>query len=172
MPKSNNKSLTLALRKNVKDEDKTHIRAILESSGYFKSFEIDTALELVDERLFKGLSSGYHFLLVDKDGRTVGFACYGPIACTEGSYDLYWIAVAESYHGQGIGGYLLGSTENHIRFLGGQRIYIETSGRADYEDTRRFYLQKGYIREAVLPDFYTGGDDKYIYCKRLPLAGT
>ena len=33
----------------------------------------------------------------------VGYACYGPIACTVASYDLYWIAVDPQFQRHGIG---------------------------------------------------------------------
>ena len=54
---------------------------------------------------------------------------------------------------------------------GGRRVYVETSGRAQYEPTRRFYEACGYAREAVLTDFYAPGDDKVIYGQSLVKIG-
>ena len=95
----------------------------------------------------------------------MGYTSYGPIACTRTSFDLYWIVVAGSYRGKGLGKQLLDASEKAIRGLGGNRVYIETSMRELYEPTRGFYLARGYSPVAVLDDFYAPGDAKVIYLK-------
>ena len=65
---------------------------------------------------------------------------------------------------RGIGKALLQMSEEIIS-KGGQRIYVETSSRAQYEPTRKFYRSCGYQEEAMLSDFYAPGDDKVIYVK-------
>ena len=76
------------------------ISAGTESTGVFSPGEIQIAVELADERLAKGEASGYYFVFAEEDGQVRGYACYGPIALTVGSYDLYWIAVAKSTRGR------------------------------------------------------------------------
>ena len=125
------------------------------------------AVELVQENLSKGESSGYYFLFVEINERVVGYCCYGPIPCTKESYDLYWIAVLHEFRGQGIGRELLASTEKKIGEMGGRRIYVDTSSLDQYEPTRSFYRAKGYKEEAALKDFYSPEDDKIIYVKQL-----
>ncbi len=154
-------------RYQVTPKDSDHVRAIVESTGFFGPHEVDVAVELVDERLEEGPSSGYHFVFAECDGRTVGYACYGPIAVTIGSYDLYWIAVDQSCQGKGLGKVLLAEAERLIGAEGGRRLYIETSCRAQYASTRIFYERCGYQKEALLKDFYAAGDDKAIYSKAL-----
>ena len=95
------------LRSQVTPSDRDAVRRIVETTGFFRADEVDVAVELVDEALAKGEASGYHFVFAEVDGIVVGYACYGPIACTLGSYDLYWIAVDPSRQGQGIGQILL-----------------------------------------------------------------
>lgn len=153
------------LRTDVLPRDRDAVRRIVASTGFFSDAEIDVAVELVDERLAKGPASGYDFVFADQGGRTVGYACFGPIACTIASFDLYWIAVEESCRGQGLGRILLEDSERRIIAAGGRRIYIETSNRPQYLPTRGFYLRCGYREEAVLPEFYGPGDDKVIYGK-------
>jgi ribosomal protein S18 acetylase RimI-like enzyme len=97
----------------------------------------------------------------------LGYACYGPIGCTIGSYDLYWIAVDPTRQGQGIGRMLVEETERRIQNAGGRHIYIETSGRPQYTPTRQFYERCGYELGAVLKDFYDQDDDKWIWKKAL-----
>lgn len=96
-----------------------------------------------------------------------GYTCWGPIACTQGSYDIFWIAVDPRLQGKGLGKLLMQATESRIQMSGGRRIYLETSGRPDYLPTRRFYDRCGYEIVATLSDFYATGDDKVILVKRL-----
>ncbi len=148
--------------------DRKRVREIIASSGFFSHEEIEVADELVQERLGKGISSGYLFLFAEVEGRVVGYACYGPIPCTLQSYDLYWIAVEETLRGAGVGRELLRRSEQAMARAGGTRIYVETSSREQYGSTRAFYDACGYGEAAVLEDFYSPGDHKVIYLKVLP----
>jgi ribosomal protein S18 acetylase RimI-like enzyme len=51
--------------------------------------------------------------------------------------------------------------------MGGERLVLETSGRPDYERSRRFYERAGFTVQGRIPDFYKPGDDCLIYCKIL-----
>ncbi len=157
--------ISVVLREEVRSSDPQRVREITESSGFFYAEEIDTAVELVEERLAKGIKSGYHFIFADDGQLTLGYSCFGPIACTKASFDLYWIAVAGDARGKGLGTKLIEASESAIRSLGGSRIYVETSSRALYDPTRAFYLARGYAEEAKLADFYGPGDAKVIYVK-------
>ena len=145
-------------RSEVRSADRQAVRAILESTGFFHPEEVTVAVELVKERLQRGLSSGYHFEFAELGG---------PIACTRASYDLFWIGVHQEHRRSGLGRRLLARAEEHIRRLGGQRLYVETSSRAQYSPTRAFYLACGYHLEAELADFYAPGDGKTIFVKVL-----
>ena len=154
-------------RYEVRPEDREHVRRIVASTGFFNPAEIDVAVELVHERLTRGAASGYHFVFLERDGEVLGYACYGPIAGTAASFDLYWIAVDHSIRRRGLGQLLMAETERLIHQAGGRRVYIETSRRSQYAPTRRFYERSGYRVEAMLKDFYAPGDDKAIYVKAL-----
>ncbi len=161
-------SADVSFRDQARPADGAAVRRILESTGFFYEHETAVAVELVDERLAKGEASGYHFLFAeDAGGNVLGYTCFGPIACTVGSFDLFWIAVHNDCRGQGLGQRLLRETERRTAGMGGRRIYIETSGRDQYEPTRAFYRRCGYVQEAVLAEFYGPGDDKTIYVKAL-----
>jgi len=155
----------ITIRNSVEQADMERIRSITESTGFFYPDEVDTAVELIEDRLVKGPRCGYHFLFAEEDGRTVGYTSYGPIACTRTSYDLYWIVVAGDFRGKGLGTRLLEASERAISALGGNRVYIETSMRPFDEPTRAFYIARGYTQAAVLDDFYAPGDAKVIYVK-------
>lgn len=156
---------TIVIRSQPLESDSPAIRAIVSSSGFFSAAEIDVAVELIDDRLTKGEKSDYRFLFADADGELVGYTCFGEIACTVGSYDLYWIAVHERARGMGLGRRLDEETANVIRSIGGRRVYAETSGRTQYEPTRAFYRACGYFEEARFADFYAPGDDKVVFTK-------
>ncbi len=157
----------IELRCDVRADDREAVRWLVESTGVFSPVEIDVAVELIDDRIQRGQASDYHFVFADIDGRTVGYTCYGPIALTAASFDLYWIAVDKTLQGRKIGRLLLDRTEQLIRAAGGRQVYIETSNRGQYAPTRGFYLRCGYAQAALLKDFYADGDDKVIYERRL-----
>lgn len=108
----------------------------------------------------------YYLLGAELDGRLVGWICWGATPCTEGTWDLYWLAVDPATHGQGVGGALVEEMESRLRGKA-RLIAVDTSGRADYAPTRRFYEARGYKAVAVVPDFYAPGDDQVIFTKAL-----
>ncbi|MCI0651220.1 MAG: GNAT family N-acetyltransferase [Planctomycetes bacterium] len=138
---------------------------IIASTGSFHDYEMQIAVELVDERLAKGPASGYSFVFAERRALPIGYACYGPIACTKSSFDIHWIAVRREFQGCGIGREILREVERRIAEAGGRRIYVDTSGRGDYGPTRAFYERCGYRVDALLRDFYAPGDDKVVFLK-------
>jgi len=158
----------VSFRHEARPEDVETVKAIVEATGYFAAIEIPVAVELVEENLAKGAAaSGYSFVFAEVGGRTIGYVCFGPTPCTISSHNLYWIAVHPDFQGKGLGKALMRETEKRIRAVGGTRIYIDTSYKAQYEDTRAFYESLGYALGAMLPDYYAPGDDKVIYVKVL-----
>jgi len=125
------------------------------------------AEELIDYYLEDSSSSGYHILVAEVDSNVTGYICYGPAPLTEGTWDVYWVAVAPERQGQGIGGALMKSAEKDIVRAKGRLSIIETSSTPAYEKTRHFHLSQGYEIVARIPDFYAPGDDKLILQKRL-----
>lgn len=157
----------ITYRYDATPADRDHVRRIVESSGFFSPEEIGVAVELVDERLAKGEASGYYFIFAEQAGQVVGYSCYGPIAATLGSFDLYWIAVDNTFRSQGLGRRLMTESERLIAAAGGRNVYVETSNRPQYVPTRSFYERFGYHRVAVFDEFYGPGDDKVVYVKRV-----
>jgi ribosomal protein S18 acetylase RimI-like enzyme len=136
-------------------------------SGFFSGAEVDIAIELVEERLAKGPASGYEFHFLEEAGAVVGYACYGEIPCTVGSFDLYWVAVDKTQQRRGIGKLLVELVEERLTARGGRKVYIETSSKPLYDPTRAFYARCGYREVASFPDFYAPGDGKVVYEKSL-----
>ena len=155
--------------------DVGRVRSLVASTGMFSSAEVDIAVELVTERLSKGIRSGYQFVLAERGARLVAYACYGQIEGTQGSFDLYWIVVAPEEQGRGLGTHVYARAEIVMRKAGAKHIYADTSSSDRYAATRGFYQRMGFVEEARLSDFYGPGDGKVIYVKELgagaPQAG-
>lgn len=145
--------------------DRAAILAAIETAGLFRANEIDIALEVLDDALAHGVAGHYQSYTAVLDGQPVGWVCFGPTPCTEGTFDLYWIVVAPERQRLGIGRLLMQHAEGLMAARGARLIVVETSGLAAYDATRRFYLSLGYHEGARLADFYAPRDDKVIYVK-------
>jgi ribosomal protein S18 acetylase RimI-like enzyme len=161
------KAPNLTFRRTVKPGDDDIVRDIIASTGFFYDFEVPVAVELIRDRIELGDQSDYHFIFVEAEGRTVSYSCFGPIAGTEGSFDLYWIATRNDFRGQGIGNILIEETHRIIKEMGGRIVVAETSSLEKYAPTRHFYNRIGYVKEAQINDFYKEGDGKVFFIKRL-----
>jgi ribosomal protein S18 acetylase RimI-like enzyme len=158
----------MAMITAAQPKDGPEILAISAGVEVFIEEEVETVDELWRDYLNRGAqASGYHFLVFREQEHVRGYACYGPRALTEGTYDLYWIAVDKQQHGKGVGKALLRVVEEEVRSAGGRLIVIETSGIEKYAPTRGFYKAAGYLLEATLRDFYSDGDDLVIFTKHL-----
>jgi ribosomal protein S18 acetylase RimI-like enzyme len=153
--------------RRLEPHHRSRIIEILEATNAFRGDEIDVALELFDESII-GHSPDYEFIGVFSPvGELTGYACYGASPGTEGTYDLYWIAVHPEHQGEGGGSRLLDEVERRLNEREARLLVVETSARSDYESTRRFYERRGYGEHARISDFYAFGDDRVIYAKRL-----
>ena len=168
---------------------------LLRATGSFRDEEVDVALQLFDEtasrvaanhELRPAEPTGYHFVglfgeaphsalaLRTPHSGLIGYVCFGRTPATDGTWDLYWIAVHPSAQGTGGGKMLLEEVERRVKAEGGRMIVVETSSRTDYESTRRFYDRRGYREGARVQGFYAPGDDRVIYTRQFspePVAG-
>ena len=143
------------------------VREIVESTNFFYDHEVEIAVELVQERLNLGESSGYYFVFAEVDGITVAYACYGPIIMSKTSFDLYWIVTHNNFRGKGIGRNLINEICIQARNMGCSILIAETSGLEHYTPTRAFYIKNKFELEARLKNFYAEGDDKLFYTRRI-----
>ena len=147
-------------------EDKAAIVKTLHATREFTSTEVKVALELIDLYLEYGINSDYHILVAEADNVATGYICFGPTPMTEGTWDIYWMAVDPQKQRQGTGRRLLECAEVSCSKAEGRMILIETSSKRDYERPRKFFESCGYEIIASIPDFYTPGDDKLVFQKR------
>jgi len=147
--------------------ERADVERVTIAAGNFQGEELATPLELFDGYLRDAKVSGYNFVSARRDERVVGYACYGPTALTEGTYDLYWIVAEASAHGQGVGRALFEYVTNVIKQQGGRLLMIWTSSTPDYERARTFYLRMGCHLETQIKEFYRAGDDLCIFSYRI-----
>jgi ribosomal protein S18 acetylase RimI-like enzyme len=176
--------MTTRVRPRLRDltsTDADRIAEITRATGVFREEELRIAAEVFAEAVAAATRTGgagdsaafpaaelpYYLLGAELDGRLLGWICWGATPCTEGTWDLYWLAVDPSAQGHGVGTALVEEMES--RLAGRARlIAVDTSGRTDYTPTRRFYESRGYRAVGVVPDFYAPQDDQVIFTKRLP----
>lgn len=159
--------MNITFRTTPVKEDIRRVYDIVESTKFFYDHEVEIASELVADRLANGEETGYFFVFAEVDGVTAAYSCFGPIVMSKTCFDLYWIATHNDYRGKGIGRKLMEETCRQAVKMGCKIIIAETSGLPHYEPTRAFYINNDFILEATLKDFYTEGDDKLFYTKRI-----
>ena len=163
----------------LRHTDRARVSQLLIATAAFSSEEVAVALEIFDETFGDACrpqrSEGSALAVPDYDfvgaydahERLVGYACYGPTPATDGTYDLYWLAVDPAAQGRGAGRSLVQWVEQELGERGGRLLVVETSSRAGYADTRAFYARGGYAEAARVRDFYARADDRIILTTRL-----
>ncbi len=162
------------LLRELTPADVGRVVALTSATTVFRADELLIAEEVVHDATHwvpkpgeEGAERPYYALGAEVDGMLMGWVCWGRTPCTEGTWDLYWLAVDPAAHGKGIGTALVDEMER--RLVGVARlISVDTSGRADYEPTRAFYAARGYDPVARVPNFYAPGDDQVIFTMALP----
>jgi ribosomal protein S18 acetylase RimI-like enzyme len=157
----------------LRPEYRSRLAQLLVDTGAFHADEVEVALSLFDLAQRDDAAGGgdappdYEFIGAFEDERLVGYACFGPTPGTEGTHDLYWIAVDPAAQGRGIGRALIREVERKLIDRGGRLLIVETSSRPDYASTRQFYARSGYIEAARVRDFYAPADDRILLTTRL-----
>ena len=143
-------------------EDLARIEPILDATGLFPA----ELLSDMAEPYLRG-SGPYIWLVADNGTELDGFAYCEPERITDGTFNLLAIAVNPERQGAGVGRALVAAVEQAVRDLYGRVLLVETSSLPEFERTRRFYDQLAFRREAVIRDFYSEGDDKVVFWKKL-----
>ena len=153
-----------------KRADRERVREIVTATGVFRPEEISIALEVFDDGIAKP-GQDYWVVGAFSGAAILGFAAFGTVPCTVGTWDLYWIAVDPAAQGRGVGRKLMAYCEETIRAEGGRLISVQTSSRDDYGPTRAFYDRLGYEAQATIPEYYAPGDGLIVYTKYLDSSG-
>lgn len=155
----------LRFRHILDEADPPRIKALIEATRVFSAEEADVAARLAETTLDG--SETYRWLLADRGDTLAGYTCFDRIELTQGSFDLYWIAVLPDFGRQGLGLELMARTAKFIKTKRGTQIFAETSSREPYARARGFYLKAGFEEVARFEDFYEPGDAKVIFRLKL-----
>jgi len=159
---------TLITIRKLQRDDKEPIRQIIEETDVFTNEEVAIAIELIEIFLDDPKQQDYDlYTAVTENSEIAGYVCLGPTPLTNGTFDLYWIAVKPSLHGQGIGKQLLNYAETNALRNNGRLLIAETSSQPKYESTRIFYIKNNYAEISRITDYYKPGDDLVVYGKYL-----
>ncbi|MBK7257377.1 MAG: GNAT family N-acetyltransferase [Ignavibacteriae bacterium] len=147
--------------------DREPILRLIRATGVFSDEETAIAAELIDIVLDRPDQKDYEIAVYDEGAGPLGYTCIGPTPGTEGTFDLYWIAVDPALHGRGIGRELDLHVERSVRERNGRLIVAETSSTPRYDATRMFYQRRGYAELSRIADYYRPGDDLVVYGRYL-----
>ncbi len=138
------------------------LKSMIDALGLFPGEMLD---DMMNE-YFTNPDSGAIWL-TDDDNGPVGVAYYAPERLTEGTWNLYLIAIQADRQGQGRGAAMMRHVEDDLRTREQRLLLVETSGLPSYEYQRNFYRRCGYTEEARIRDFYQTGEDKVVFWKSL-----
>lgn len=150
-------------------QDRAAIINVARASGLFPPDAL-TEVEATLDGFLTGAAAADRWLITDTGTSTAATAYYAPERMTDGTWNLYLLAVHPNYQGQGRGAALVRHVEQDLREAGARVLLIETSGVPGFAGQRAFYTGLGYREEARIRDFYEPGDDKVIYWKALRTA--
>jgi len=157
-----------AMIRPVTPGDVPGLKALIDATGLFPSDMLDDMLA----PYFEQGTAGRQFWLTDDEDGPVAVAYYAPERMTEGTWNLYLIAVHPECQSNGRGSALLRHVEKSLTVRGERVLLAETSGLPEFGRTRAFYRSNGYDEEARIRGFYQAGEDKIIFRKALDAPAT
>ncbi|MGL4879516.1 MAG: GNAT family N-acetyltransferase [Waterburya sp.] len=143
-------------------EDIPALKTVIEANDLFPSDMLDDMISG-----YFNNENGSEFWFTYEDRKAVAIAYCAPERMTEGTWNLYLIAVHPDYQGQGLGTSMLYYIEQMLTARGERMLLVETSSLKTFEGTREFYRKCGYDEEARIREFYQAGEDKIIFRKSL-----
>jgi ribosomal protein S18 acetylase RimI-like enzyme len=146
----------------MRPDDADGIVKLVVAAEMFSPDETDVVRALLDR-----FDEGDACLVDEQDEQLVGVAYYRPKEPADRVWDLTMIAVAPELQGAGRGSALLDRVEDDLRDRGQRLLVVDTSGTAQYDRTRDFYVRCGYTTAARVPDYWSDGDDLVVFVKRL-----
>jgi ribosomal protein S18 acetylase RimI-like enzyme len=150
----------------ITQDDTTALIALAEATGLFEPSQTEDLSQMLIDH-FNDKAKTQDFWFTDYDNEPVSVAYVAPERMTEGTWNLYLIAVHPHHQRQGRGKLMLQYVEKVLTERGERVLLVETSGTDDFEYVREFYRKSGYDEEARIREFYAAGVDKIVFRKKL-----
>lgn len=146
----------------IRDDDFEALLGVATASGLFQLEEVEVLAGMLQ-------SPGEDDVwFTDDDGTgPIGVAYLAPEKMTEGTWNLYLIAVHPDHQRQGRGKAILEHVQAWLIERGERLLLVETAGVDEFDYVRRFYASNGFEAEATIRDFYEPGVDKVVFRKLL-----
>ena len=147
----------------VNKQDVSDLKQVLDTIELFPSDMLD---DMMADYLDNPNSEEIWFTAIDNEVPiSIGYCA--PEKLTEGTYNLYAIGVRSDIQASGVGTKMMSFIEQYLKDRQTRVLIVETSGSDDHKLTRNFYEKLNYAKEAVIRDFWSEGEDKIIYWKKL-----
>ena len=143
-------------------EDLPALKIAIDANELFPSAMLD---EMISDYFNNKESNDFWFTY--DSGKPVAIGYCAPEKMTEGTWNLYLIAVHPDCQRLGYGTSMLRYIEQTLIQRGERLLLVETSGLDSFEKTREFYRKSGYEQEARIREFYRAGEDKIVFRKLL-----
>ena len=146
----------------VKSEDVPALKTAIAANDLFPPEMLD---DMMTDYFNNPDSKDIWFTYVQNEPVAVGYCASEKM--TEGTWNLYLIAVHPQHQGQGYGTSMMNYIEQLLAARGERILLVETSGLDSFAKTRAFYRRCGYEEEARIREFYQAGEDKIVFRKSL-----
>ena len=150
----------------ITSNDTSALIALMVATGLFKSKETEEIAQMLANH-FDGHGNSPDLWLTDDDNGPIAIAYVAPERMTEGTWNLYLIAIHPEHQRMGRGSTMLAHIEQILAERGERLLLVETSGLDSFDYVRVFYQKNGYKEEARIREFYKTGEDKVVFCKYL-----
>ncbi len=138
---------------------------IAEACGLFAAEELAGFADMTQGH-FADLPPDHHWLLAETT-IPIGAAYVTPEALADDVWNLWFIGFRPEAQAKGHGSTLLAEVERLAKASPARLLLIETASGDDFDNTRGFYVARGYVQEATIRDYYAPGIDKVIFRKPL-----
>lgn len=147
----------------VINTDVTYLKEVVDSSELFPSDYLD---EMLADYFNNPDTEDNWFTYVEKN-LPVAIGYCVPEKLTVGTYNLLALGVKKDFQGRGIAAEMMQYIEQLLKQKEGRILIVETSSHPAQHAANQFYAKMNYTREAVIRDFWSDGEDKIVFWKKL-----
>lgn len=153
----------------IRELTKEDISAILEIVGLNFEGHIESAKRDLHLFFSREPSIQRQFFVAVHKNQIVGCVGFAPDEDedVEEVYWACWLYVRPEYHNQGVGSLLWSELEDRLKKLKARKLYLDVGNETDQSAATAFYLNRGFIKEGELIDYFKDGENMQIFAKRL-----
>ncbi|MFH1404060.1 MAG: GNAT family N-acetyltransferase [Candidatus Altiarchaeota archaeon] len=152
--------------RRLRHKDIPEIKSMMKEGNVFTDTDVKGISDMIRNYFLDPEGEEMRTYVYKVDDAVAGFVTFGVDNGVD-AYEIYALSVHPDYQGRGIGSRLIKFAEARIREKRSRLICISTSSAQEYSPARRLYRRTGYNRVAMVKDFFSEGENKIIYCKRL-----